>query len=223
MKSTSKTLLLLFIILAFSASGQDLSEGLILHLPLSGNSQDYSENAFSVLTNDIEYTENQFGSPDGAALFNGTTSLIEFPNDNILKPELPVTFAFWIRWDSEEFLNQVVFNSSYQENINSGIFFMTTSSGSNFAVGFGDGSASYSASTRRSFVSNASMETGQWYHITIIVKGNTDMRIIIDCEDPGGNYSGSGGALDYSATRDNLGRHDYHTGFEGPYFQGAIS
>ena len=54
-----------------------------------------------------------------------------------------------------------------------------------------------------------------------IVKGANDMEIYIDCENDGGSYLGSGGALNYLAQPGSIGRKDI-ANLPTYYFDGAI-
>ena len=171
----------------------------------------------------MAYVEDHLGSPGSACYFNGETSQLQLPNLEILKPNFPMSIAFWIKYDSDDFLHQVVFNTSYEEDVNTGLFFMAQSNTGNFAVGFGNGANSYSSSSRRSFVSNSTLEVGVWHHVVIIIEGPDSMSIVVDCVDNGGEYSGSATEIVYSDLPGIVGRHDFNTGFEGPFFKGAIS
>ena len=71
----------------------------------------------------------------------------------------PVSFAFWIRYDSDSFEDRALFNTSLEEDVSSGVFFTSSSSSGKLAVGYGDGDNFYSASSRRSFVSNSVIQT----------------------------------------------------------------
>lgn len=190
---------------------QSINNGLLLHYPLdnsaidlSGNMQDGTVRATSIA--------DRFGNPNSAFAFNGVDDYIDFPNSSKLKPDLPVSFSFWIKYNSADVKDRTVFNTSLEENVNSGVFFTSQSSTGNYAVGFGDGSPAYSSSTRRSYVSNTAIDTSAWQHIVIVVSSATDMKIYVNCEEPGGTYSGSGGALSYSSASGSLGRHDQNTG-----------
>ena len=216
-------LLLLLCILPISLFSQDLQDGLLLHYNMNNSVMDQSINDNDGSPNNITYVEDRFGNDNSAALFNGEDSFIDLPNIDELKPDMPVSFSFWVRYDSHSHEDRALFNTSLEENVSSGIYFTSGASTGQLAVGFGDGSEFYSASSRRGLGSNAIIETGEWMHIVIVVSATLDMKIYVNCEDPGGTYSGTGGALYYSPQPGSIGRHDQNTGnVLSYYFEGAL-
>lgn len=216
--------LLLFILFPFMAAPalSQIQENLLVHYTFDGNTLDQSENAYHGFPNEITYTEDRFGNPDGAALFNGINSFIDLPNLAELKPTLPVTFAFWIRLDSDDWEYREVFNTSHQLGVCSGIYFNTEISSGKFGINFGDGSPTYAPYVRRSLISNKVAVRGEWVHITAVVISATEMTIAINCKDEGGIYTGSGGDLAYSDTPGSIGRNDRSPNAPVYYFKGAI-
>ena len=216
-------MLLLLLLLPISLFSQDLNEGLLLHYSLNATVADQSTNSNDGMANNLEYTDDRFGNEESAAWFNGENSFIELPNIDDLKPNLPVSFAFWVRYDSDSFEDRALFNTSHEEDVSNGVFLTSRSSTGQFGLGYGDGSDFYNASTRRTFISDAAIQTGEWVHLVLVVSGPTDMKIFVNCEDLGGEYSGSGSDLSYSALPGSLGRHDQNTmGVEAFYFEGAL-
>ena len=63
---------------------------------------------------------------------------VNFPNLEELKPELPVSFSFWIKYTSDSNLDRAVFNTSFEEDINSGVFFTSSQATNRYALGFGN-------------------------------------------------------------------------------------
>lgn len=214
---------IIFLGFVFSVSfAQNNQGGLLLHYPFDGNALDVSSNEYHAEEFQVTYVEDRFGNPESAIYFNGVNSYINFPNLAELKPDLPVSFAFWIRYDSNSYLDRELFNTSFEEDRSSGIFFNSQQSTGRFSIGFGDGSNNYTSNTRRSFSSFESIETGEWTNIVAIVESETIMRIIINCVDYGGEYSGLGGPLFYSSTPGSLGRHDRDIYAPANHFKGAI-
>ncbi len=217
-----KTITILALMITGLSYSQSINDSLLLRYPFSGNANDISGNGFNGIVNASQTTD-RFGNPNEAYSFNGINEYIDFPNASDLKPELPVSFSFWIKYNSVNAEDRVVFNSSLEEDVNSGIFFNSQASTGNYAVGFGDGSPSYSSSTRRSYVSNTAIDTSNWHHIAVIINSATDMKIYIDCLESGGTYSGSGGALNYSNTPGSIARNDQNTGgIPSFYFKGHL-
>ncbi len=216
-------MLFLLLILPFICFGQDLEDGLLLHYTFDNTVEDASSNNYDGTPSDLSFTEDRLGNPQGAALFNGESSFIDLPNVESLKPEFPVSFAFWVRYDSDNVEDRALFNTSFEEDVSSGIYFTSGVANGNFGIGFGDGSNFYNASSRRGFGSNATVQTGEWVHIVVVLNGTLDMKIYVNCEDPGGAYSGSGGSLFYSSLPGSIGRQDQNTqGVLAYYFEGAL-
>lgn len=214
---------ILFIGFVFSVStAQSIQGNLLLHYPFDGNALDSSGNEYHAEEFQVTYVEDRFGNPESAIYFNGVDSYINFPNLEELKPDLPVSFAFWIRYDSNSFLDRELFNTSFEEDRSSGVFFNSQQSTGRFTISFGDGSNNYTPNTRRTFSSFELIETGEWTNIVAIVESETNMKIIVNCVDSGGEYSGFGGQLVYSLTPGSLGRHDRDIYAPANYFLGSI-
>lgn len=201
---------------------QNVNSNLLLHYAFDGNTLDSSDNDNHGTNFGGAFTFDRFDNPESAILFDGINDYIEFPNIEDLKPNLPVSFSFWIRYDSEDPQDLDIFNTSFEENRSSGIFFNTQISTSKYGVSFGDGSNTYTSQTRRTYVSDEPIEFGQWHHIALVVNSETDMKIYIDCREFGGSYSGTGGTLFYSNLPGNIGRHDRNLNAPANYFKGAM-
>lgn len=215
-------LILIFLFASFSVLGQDINEDLLLHYTFNNTYLDATQNGNDATNFGTTFTEDRFGNIDGALLFDGINDYINLPNIEALKPNLPVSFSFWIRYDSENPNDRDVFNTSFEEDVNTGIYFNSQQSTGNFAVNYGDGSPSYTSDTRRTYVSNESITTGTWQHIAVVVTSQNDMKIYVDCKEFEGEYSGTGGNLQYSNTSGTIGRHDRQLGAPANYFKGAI-
>ena len=195
---------------------------LLLDYPFNGNTDDISGNQYHGENFGATYTNDRFGNENSAILFDGIDDYVNFPNITTLKPNLPVSFAFWIRYDSDEVEGRDLFSTSFEEDVNTGIYFTSQASTGNYAIGFGDGSTYYSVASRRSFVANETIDTGEWHHIAISVNASLDMKIYEDCKLIDGTYSGSGGSLQYSIVPGTIGRHDRNLNELANYFKGAI-
>ena len=219
MKKITFVLLQFFCLSGFS---QDLTQNLLLYYPFDGNTNDASVNAFDAMPFNVTYTENRFGVPNTACHFNGVSSYVNFPNLEQLKPLLPVSFSFWIKYDSNAYQQQVVFNTSMEENHATSVVFNSTSGTGQYVINCADGSYLYGSDSRRSYASNSVIDTNDWHFITVIVNSETNMKIYVDCVESGGAYSGEGGSLQYSANPGCLGRHDRSNSLPADYFLGSI-
>ncbi|MFT5892199.1 MAG: hypothetical protein ACI9Y7_002309 [Dokdonia sp.] len=217
-----KKITLLILLFSFSLLGQDITDNLLLHYKFDNNALDSSENSYHATNFGASFTEDRFGNENGAIYFDGINDYIDLPNLMELKPQLPLSFSFWIRYDSENADKRDVFNTSYEEDVSSGVYFNSSQSLGRFAVNYGDGSNSYTSNTRRTLVSNVPINTGAWHHVAVVISSEIDMKIYIDCRDLGGQYSGSGGTLQYSNTPGSIGRHDRQLGVPANHFEGAL-
>ncbi|WP_344725915.1 LamG domain-containing protein, partial [Corallibacter vietnamensis] len=208
--------------LPFNLFAQSLSDGLLLHYEFDGDTEDSSTNTNHAVNFGATFVNDRFGNTNAAIHFDGVDDYINFPNISQLKPDLPVSFSFWIKYESYNINDREVFNTSFEEDRNTGVFFNSQASTGNYAVNFGDGSYSYVSSTRRSYVSNSAIDVGNWHQIVIVVTSANNMEIYFDCNESGGGYSGSGGSLQYSDLPGCIGRHDRALGVSANYFKGAI-
>lgn len=212
---------LLLILISFSCLSQ-IEENLLLHYKFDGNTLDETENQFDGLPNGVTYANDRFGNENSAVHFDGINDFIDLPNLSALKPQLPVSFSFWIKYDSPDYTNTEVFNTSFQEDESSGIYFNTQASNGNYAVNFGDGSPFYNPNARRSYVSSLPIDTARWHQVIVIVNASLDMKIYIDCKEYGGSYTGNGGDLFYSMGSGSIGRNDRDLNAPANYFKGSL-
>lgn len=217
-----KFLFIILILIANQMFSQDINDHLLLYYPFNGSASDASGNNYNGTPYAVSYGPDRFGNPNSAAYFNGTNSYVNFPNLTALKSSLPVSFSFWIKYNNNNYQNQVVFNTSFEDNRSSGVWFNSTSSSNSYAANYGDGSSSYTSATRRTYVSDESIIANQWHQVVVIVSGPTDMQIYIDCHEGGGYFSGSGGNLFYSLTPGCIGRHDRDLSLPADYLFGYI-
>lgn len=97
MKKTSHVVVCVIGCLIHFDGAADLTGGLLAHYPLNGDAVDVSGNGFDGTANEIEATEDRFGTENGAVLFNGSSSSINCG----LHEELNLTNDFsvtaWVR------------------------------------------------------------------------------------------------------------------------------
>lgn len=218
----TKYFFLSFFLFSLVASAQDINQDLIVHYSFDGTYNDVSGNGRHATNAGTSFSPDRFGNPDSAISFDGVDDYIILPNIAELKPDLPISFSFWVKYNNLNTSDTDLFNTSFEDDRNSGVYLTLQASTGNYAVGFGDGSATYSSSTRRSFVSNSPAIPNQWNHVVIVIASATNMNIYVNCEDNGGVHSGSGGALYYSPFSGNIGRHDRNNNVPANYFNGAL-
>ncbi len=199
------------------------SQELLLHYNFDNNTNDSSGNNYNGSPSGVVFVEDRNGNPNSAVSFDGINDFIDLPNLSELKPNLPVSFSFWIKYESNLVTDRVVFNTSFEEDVNSGIYLTTQSSTGKLAVGYGDGSSSFTSSNRRGYLSNNVIQSNSWHQIHIVIISSNNMKVYLDCVETGGAYSGSGGNLVYSSLPGSLGRHDQNnSAVNSYYFKGVL-
>lgn len=217
-----RILLLLCLISTSSLKAQIITDNQLIYYQFDGDATDSSINAYDAIISGVTFGEDRFGNPNSAAYFDGVDDFLELPNVVELKPDLPVSFSFWIKYESDNYQDRAVFNTSFEDDRSSGIYFNTQIATGNFAINYGDGTYNYISTTRRTYTSNKNITTNNWHQVVAIVRGPTDMSIYVDCVEYGGEYSGTGGNLVYSITPGNLGRRDRNLGVPALYFNGKL-
>ncbi len=215
----------IFVILIFSLLGQvsfsqSINDNRLIYYPFSGNANDESGNGFDGVGN-ATLTADRFGNPNEAYYFNGTNNYIDLPNDPALKPNLPVSLAFWVKFDDNDPTHSTVICTDFAQDNHTGVWVSRSSTG-NLAVSYGDNSGGTTGINRRTKAGSTSLQANTWYHVAVIVNGPLDMEIYINCKNNGGTYSGSGGAIGYSKTPGSAGRKDSNVTAPSLYFKGTI-
>lgn len=214
-----KILALAFSLLFCAASAQNLEDGMVLYYPMNGNCLDSSGNNFHGTTNAV-LTTDHFGVNNRAYHFNGVNQYINWPADTLLHPSLPVSFAFWVKFDNASSEDGAIFTNDYKENKYTGIYCGLTSQ-KKFIISVGDG-GSISPATRRSLIGNSVAVSGVWYYVIGIINGLSNMQLVINCANEGGTYDGSGGAMSYSGSPGTLGRYDADNSLPPYYLEGSL-
>ena len=215
-------ILIILLLSLSSIYAQDLSDNILIHYRFNGDANDSSENEYHGSISGVNFGVDRDGNPNSAAYFDGIDDFIDLPNLIELKPELPVSFSFWIKYDSQNYQDRAVFNTSFENDRSTGVYFNTQISSGNYAINFGDGTYTYNPTTRRTLTSNETIDTDNWHHIAVVVRSATDMNIFVDCIDYEGEYSGTGGDLVYSNTPGSIGRRDRDLGVPANYFKGKL-
>jgi len=215
-----KKIITLFALICITQTwSQTINDGLLLRYSFSGNAQDLSGNNFNGIVN-ASLGQDRFGYPNEAYDFNGTNEYIDFPNDPQLKPALPVSFSFYVKFNDLQPENTVIFTTDFDEMAHTGVWMNLTPPGY-MTISYGSASGT-NASDRRTKIGTTLIEVGIWYHVVGVVSGANDMDIYLNCINDGGAYSGSGGPLAYSNNPGSLGRKDPNTSFPPYYLSGSL-
>ncbi len=216
-----KPISIIAILIFFNLSNsQNINDNLLIYYPFSSNADDSSGNNFDGIPN-ATLTIDRFDNPNNAYSFNGQDEYIDFPNITELKPELPVSFSFWVKFDDMQPENTVLFTTDFAQDNHSGAWMNLSSTGF-IAINYGDATGNTTSSNRRTKIGSTALSTALWYHILGIIKGPDDMEIFVDCNNVGGSYQGSGGNLGYTSNSGSIGRKDAHTSLPAYYLKGAL-
>lgn len=199
---------------------QSLTDSLLIHYPFDGNAEDQSGNGYNGIVN-ATLTQDQFGNSNSAYSFNGTSEFIEFPNVSELKPELPISYSAWVKFNSLPSTGNVIVTNNFAQNNHSGAW-LQVSSGGELAIAYGSAIGGTSGNNIRLKRGSTFLEKDIWYHVAGVIRGATDMDLYINCVNDGGTYAGSSNApIGYTADAGNIGRKD-NAGVDPYYFDGEI-
>lgn len=210
----------LFALFALSnVNAQSIYDSLLVYYKFDTNLADSSGNGYD-LTGNATLSSDRFGNPISAANFNGIDQFLDFPNVNQLKPDLPISIAAWVRFDDLTPTNSVFLNTSVEAENHAGIYMNGSSTGI-ITGSYGTGQG-IDTDNRRTKLGTTTLQTGGWYHIVFIVRGETDMDIFVDCVNDQGTYSGTAtDPIGYSVNPGSLGRRGDVLG-ASYFFDGAL-
>lgn len=210
-----------FSLMVITGLGQSLEEGLILHYPFDGNVLDISVNHNDGLSN-ATFCQDHTGAEIKAVHFNGYDQYLNFPvNRPGLKPDLPMSFAFWVKFDDLDVVKTYIFDTDFDQNNHSGVWMNLTPAGT-LTISYGDAYGNTTPYNRRTFIGSTQIEIFNWYYVIGIIRGPGDMDIYVNGVEEEGYYEGSGGDIGYTDCQGNLGRIDGSVGVSPYYFQGFL-
>lgn len=106
---TYKLLLAFVITIPFISHSQvNLNSGLVAYFPFNGNTNDASGNSNNATNFGATLTQDQWGNPNSAYLFNGTSDYMQIANNPTLQSS---SFTFCVRVKPLSFYNGVCFNN----------------------------------------------------------------------------------------------------------------
>jgi hypothetical protein len=216
-----KKLITLFVIftLSFSANAQSINDNLLLHYPCNGNADDFGSNGYNGTTN-ATLVSDQFGNPNSAYSFNGLNQYIGFPNVSLLKPDLPITVSMWVYFNDLDPLKSVFFNSCFAQDNYAGIVMNRSQSGF-LSVTYGTG-LGIGINQRRSKSGTTNLQVGEWHHVAVVIRGQTDIDLYLNCMNDNGQYTGTASApIGYTSDPGGLGHRGDIQGVEY-YFDGML-
>ncbi len=205
----TQVLFILLILTRVIAFSQNLQDGLLVYFPFQNNCNDHSGNGFHGVIFNVEFTEDPEGNFNSACAFNGFDSHVELINEPSLKPPLPLTFSFWVKFYSLDANFSQIFITDFAKNMYSGVWFGLNPDTYKMQMSYGSGIENCTGpGCRRTKTGSTVFQTNIWYFIIGIIRGETDMSLYVNCLDDGGYYSGSGGDLAYTTNLGSIGRTD---------------
>jgi len=185
----------------------DLTRGLVAYYPFNGNANDESGNGNNGTINGPVLADDRAGNSNSAYFFDGIDDYMDIGNDSSIKPQLPVSFSYWIHYVTlgvrmPVFTNNAAFNNGSYYGV-----WTDVNISNKIAISYGDGSGTIGPTSRRTKLSSTITSSGVWFHIVGIIRGSQNMDIYINGINDGGTYVGSGGgSLTYDANSGTIGR-----------------
>jgi hypothetical protein len=222
-----KTKLFVFLSLIFSPNffiGQDLSDGLILYFNFNGDCNDSSGNGMHGIVNGPSLTNDKDGNVNSAYFFDGVDDYIQLPNDNVLKPQLPVTLSAFI-YVEDITSPYSILRTEFTPNSFYGCWLNLTDHLS-VEVGYGAGiDNSTTFNDKRIFITDDAIKLKNWYFIVAIIRSIDDMEVWVNGEKQSGEYKGyaTNTEFTYSSIPNSgaIGVDDY-TDLAPNYFNGIM-
>lgn len=141
---------------------------LIVHYPMNGNAYDAGVNRLHGSANGVAWGDDMNGLASSAAYFDGTNDYIHVPNNELLNFQNALSIACWIYVDE--------FSADEQYPISHGNW------DHRYKISISNNKIRFTLNTTSSIKDldiEASIETGQWYHLATVYNGN-DMEIWVD-------------------------------------------
>lgn len=197
-----KQTVLFFLLVSFTFVTNGQSP--LVHYPFNGNGNDLSGNQYDATYINATPTTDRFGTANSAYQFNGTDQIIRMPVNASLKPNLPFSVSLWVKFDNLNEYKSAVFTNEHKTNFYSG--FWIGVNGGKVHLSYGD-LGDPGPFSRRTVLSNTTINTSTWYHITAVVKGPNDMELYVipfnnassacNLSNSTWVYQGTGGGMQY--------------------------
>jgi len=197
----------------------NLDSLLIAYYPFSGNANDLSGNGNHGTVYGPVLTTDRWGNPNSAYNFDGVDDFIDIGNQEILKPDFPITFCGWVNLSAYGTANDI-FTNNYDDDSYFGIWLNFTVDGLP-CISYGN-SGTIGPHSRRTKVGTTQFTLNTWYHIAGIIHNNFDMDIYVNAVNDGGFYEGQANQMVYSQGPGNIGRKDASMWAPPTYIAGKL-
>ena len=121
MKLKIFTTALFIFTLSLVSHAQVLRDHIVLNLPFSNNTDDYSTFDNHAIIEGANNFPDRFSTINTAFYFDGVDDYIYIPNSSGFKPQLPLTFSMWIYAEEVSSNNNRLFTNDDNEDFYSGI------------------------------------------------------------------------------------------------------
>ncbi len=186
----------IFCLFTFHGTAQ-LTNGLLVNYNFSNNYEDSTPNNFDGTAFGTAFTEDRFGNANAALFFDGTDDFVEFPNDDILRPQFPFSVSLWINSESlHDPSNTAAYgifdNCFVPDNYHGPWLSFANNANKLLDTSYGDGSGCTSVSCRRTTTATCSLRENIWIHIVAVWESETLTKIYINSELQPSTTSGTG-------------------------------
>ncbi len=123
MKRLQPGLIALFTCFTIMVQAQiNLTNGLIMYYPFTGNATDVSGNTNVATVNGPVLTTDRFGAANSAYYFDGVDDYIQLTGGVGMKPTFPMSISAWVNIRSNVSGVNNVFNNDYVDNEFNGVW-----------------------------------------------------------------------------------------------------
>lgn len=169
----------LFFIFICNYGFSQVLDGVVVHYEFENDISDLSGNENDGLATDIQFTSDRLGNEESAILFNGYSSQVEIPIQDLLLNEY--TYSLWTKLVVEPPINQTqILLSIGQDGGDQAIalFNQWGSSNNNLRGWYGGG---YSTDGTISRILDGEIpQTGEWYHL-VLTREFDQLKFYVNC------------------------------------------
>jgi hypothetical protein len=109
-----KTFTLFLSAISFLAAAQvDLSDGLVAHYPLDGNTNDYSGNNYDLTATDVTPVNDKSGNTAGAYSFNGTSSKMQTSTPPDFGGSHSISVSLWTKSNASNGIKYILYCNNF--------------------------------------------------------------------------------------------------------------
>lgn len=197
-----KLLALTFLVFQAVSYGQiNLTQGLKLFLPFSGNATDASGNGNVATVNGPVLTTDRFGTANAAYHFDGVDDWISLINGPGMKPQYPFSFSCWAKvyTTTNNSTNWVFTNDFVIDEYHGSVYNFSSTANGFWTASVGDGGPP-GPTSRNTKECTVPTVLSTWTHYAAIIYSPSNMRLFINCNEVPGNFTGTGSGMNYSTT-----------------------